>query len=112
MMEKEPKVLYIDLSKKVIGIPLTECFMCGEKAQKTRHHAIARELNPKRNVTLPLCKNHKNVMHHVDKVMYVPRNIRKKINIAISEMNNAMGRMKHIRASFKIHKLHNYPSIK
>ena len=64
--------------KPVIGLPFKECFVCG-KTPSTRHHAIPKTFKPLRNVTLPLCAEHKDITHHIIKQCYFPRHLRQKI---------------------------------
>ena len=78
-------------SEKVIGIPAQTCFMCG-KNPVTRHHAIPKELNPQRNVTIPLCLEHKDVTHHVIKQFYFPEKLRLKL-AKIKKHNDALTAM-------------------
>lgn len=109
--DKHSKTITVDVSKKVIGIGGKECFVCGKAVTRTRHHAIPRELKPLMNATIPLCEEHKDIMHHIVKQLYVPKDIRKKINMTLTELNNAMGRIKSVKASFKIHKANHNHSI-
>lgn len=77
----------IDLRKKCIGIPSNYCFVCGEKATN-RHHAIPKALNPKKNVTIPLCDKHKDVCHPIVKQIYFPKKLRKKVGIIKKHSDN------------------------
>ncbi len=97
-MEKQ-----IDLTEKVIGLPFSECFICG-KPDSTRHHAIPKEMKPLRNVTLPLCDEHKDVTHLPVRVLYVPPELRQAINKALVEVNNTKGRLVKVKKSFNIGK--------
>lgn len=87
---------YIDLESEVIGIPLDECFVCG-KAECTRHHVIPKEFHPKRNVTIPLCIEHKDVTHTIVKQLFFP----KKLRLQISKMNKSVDNMKWILKSMQ-----------
>ena len=42
------------------------CFMCGTNENVTRHHVIPKVYNPKRNVTIPLCKNCHQTIHLIN----------------------------------------------
>lgn len=90
----------IDLTKEVIGIPLDDCLVCG-KGGCTRHHAIPKELKPKRNVTIPLCEEHKDVTHHIKKQFYIPRNIRRKLGRGLKELNALTLIIKSLRKDFQ-----------
>jgi len=70
-----------DLSKEVIGIGSDRCFVCG-KEKSTRHHVLPKEIKPLKNVTIPLCKDHKDIMHHVIKQFYFPKSLRNKLSKA------------------------------
>lgn len=92
------------VKKKVIGIPLDMCFMCGTTENITRHHAIAKELHPMSNVTIPLCVEHKDIMHHIQKQMYIPKRTRQKLGRALKELNNLTLIITSLRNDFDIHK--------
>lgn len=94
----------INIKKKIITIPLNMCLMCGETENITRHHAIAQELNPMRNVIIPLCIEHKDIMHHIQKQKYIPRRTRQKLGKALKELNNLNLIIKSLRNDFDIHK--------
>lgn len=99
------KKIVMDIDDEVFGIPLTECFMCG-KADSTRHHAIPRVEKPLRNVTIPLCEEHKNITHHIIKQFYIPKDIRRRLGKAIKELNNLEQIIKALKKDFAIYKAH------
>jgi len=39
-----------------IHIQDDECWICRKKESLTRHHSLPRHLNPKKNITIPVCK--------------------------------------------------------
>ena len=60
----------------VIKIYASHCFCCGEQTQnskkgkeKTNHHAIPEELNPLRNIIIPLCKDCHTKIHQDSQAM-------------------------------------------
>lgn len=101
---KKKNIPIVDLTKDVVGIPLNFCLYCGTTKGLTKHHAIPRALKSKRNITFRLCKEHKDVAHPVVKTLFFPRQSRIKLNKAIVELNNALGRLKGIKVSLQTHK--------
>lgn len=98
----------ININQEVIGIPIDECFMCGDDPNITRHHAIPQEYNPKRNITIPLCEKHKNTTHHLIKELYIPKGIRNKLGRGLKELNALNMIIKSLRKDFDIKKMREY----
>lgn len=90
---------------EVIGIQEKECMFCGATENITRHHVIPQALKPLKNVTIPLCEEHKDITHPTVKQLYVPKEIRNRLNATIIEVNNALGRLKGIKKSMQTHKI-------
>lgn len=97
--------LSLDVEGDVIGIPLQECLFCGNPAMNTRHHVIPIALNPKKNVTIPLCQEHKDICHPIVKQIYIPKRYREKLNTAIIDTNILLGTLKSLKASLKFNKI-------
>ena len=86
---------------KVIGIPLTECFVCGKPG--TRHHVIPKALKPKMNLTIPLCEEHKDITHPIIKQFYFPKEIRRKIGKAKKHSEDVVSIINSLRNDLKFH---------
>ena len=91
--------------ENVIGIKESKCMFCGTSENITRHHVIPQSLKPLRNVTIPLCEEHKDVTHPTVKQLYIPKSVRYKLNQSIREINNTLGRLKSVRKSMSTHKI-------
>jgi hypothetical protein len=87
---------------EIKGIP-GACFQCGSTVNITRHHVIARELNPLRNVTIPLCQEHKDIMHHIVKQTYFPKSLRHRINRAYKHAQDVVHMFEAIRKELNWH---------
>jgi hypothetical protein len=66
-----------NMASEIIGIS-GACLVCDSK-DTTRHHVVPRSIPCKRNVTVPLCEEHKDLPHHVIKQFYFPRELRQKL---------------------------------
>ena len=97
------KTQEINLTKEIIGINLKECFQCG-KPKSTRHHAIPKELKPIKNITIPLCDKHKDIMHHIIKQLYFPKELRRKLGRLSKHLNDSSEIAKSVREDLKFHK--------
>ena len=49
-----------------IAIASYDCFRCGSMENLTRHHAIPKRMNPRKNMTVPLCRKCHNELNTID----------------------------------------------
>lgn len=99
----------IILESKVIGIEIDYCLVCGKKPT-TRHHVIPKEFKPQQNVTIPLCHEHKNIMHHIIKQFYFPKELRIKINKSKKHCEDTLNIINSIRKELQFHN-HKSPKV-
>ena len=85
----------------VIGIPLTTCFMCGKEG--TRHHVIPKALKPMLNLTIPLCKEHKDITHPIIKQFYFPKNVRRKLGKAKKHSEDVASILNSVKKELQFH---------
>jgi len=71
-------------------IKKNKCMFCGEKFTNM-HHVIPKSFKPKDNVLIPLCDKHKDILHVLVKQIYLPKEIRIKIN-KIKQMTENLNR--------------------
>jgi hypothetical protein len=79
------------------------CFMCGKTDDITRHHVIPKELKPLKNITIPLCKEHKDITHRIIKQLYFPKHLRKKINKIYKHANDVTIMVESLRKELQFH---------
>jgi len=79
------------------NIRLKNCFQCGKPAE-TRHHVIPQEFKPIKNLTIPLCLEHKNITHTIVKQIYFPKHLRIKINKMNTQVDNLSKMLASVRS--------------
>ena len=98
----EKDIMTYDLNKKVIGIGSGLCFVCG-KPKSNRHHVIPKSVKPLKNVTIPLCDEHKNVTHHVVRQYYFPKELRNKLSKAKKHSEDVTSILESVKNKLKFH---------
>ena len=88
--------------KRLEGI--SECFQCGKLATN-KHHAIPICFNPKHNVKIPLCDEHKDIMHHTIKQFYFPKELRHKLAKARKHNKDVMDILESLHKNLQFHNL-------
>ena len=86
-----------------MGIPLEECFMCGNTENITRHHVIPLAMKPKRNITIPLCAEHKDVLHPIVKQFYFPKKLRNKLSKAKKHSEDVLHIIESLQTNLQFH---------
>ena len=94
---------------KVINLNNSYCYRCGkifgqEGIEKTKHHSIPRALNPRLNITIPLCRNCHNELNN----LYINQEKRKKAPKPYKYFANKMEGLLKSYSKFedKLKKLH------
>ena len=90
---------------KVIGIPLTKCFVCGKPGD--RHHVIPKAFRPMLNVTIPLCEEHKDITHPIIKQFYFPKEIRRKLGKAKKHSEDVLSILNSVKKELQFHNKNN-----
>ena len=94
----------INLDDKLITIKSNKCFFCG-KPKTNKHHVIPKAFKSKQNIEIPLCDEHKDVLHVTVKTFYFPKELRNKLgkikkltdnlNVSVASMRKELDFSKH-----------------
>jgi hypothetical protein len=97
--------------KEEMKLDLQECLMCGSTKDLTLHHVIPKSMLPKRNVLVPLCVEHKDLVHPIVKQIYLPKKLRHKISKVKKQVDNLTKCVTSLRNDIDFNKRNLYSSV-